>query len=511
MNNQLTERQLFEQFQRECLYAFVVAFFQVVAGNRRYRRAFHVEAMCVALESAARGETKRLIITVPPRYLKSYTIAIAFVAWVLGKDPTKKVMVASYGADLAEEHANGFRRIIHSAAFKRMFPGFRMRSDTNDETSTTEGGGRKAISVGGAATGHGADILIIDDLLKAGDALSEILRTKANDFFDTSLFTRLNVKEDAVVIVLQQRLHEDDLVGHLLEQGGWVHMNMPAIADRKESFPLYLGRTFVREPGDLLAPGLEGYAALEEARVRLGRAAYQAQYLLDPIPPDGNIISWSWFKRYEYRLEREDYDYVVQSWDTATSDDPDAAYSVCMTFGHYQGVWDLLHIYRGKLRFPALCRQAKHLYKDWRPDRVLVEDASSGRQLSQTLIEWLGEGRRRIVPYPSPLMGKEERLDLQSVKIERGDISLPISAPWLDAFKNELMRFPLGKYKDQVDALTQFLEWTSGPQGRAVRPRDPVTGEPGSSRRPRGTDYNRRFQSRLIDRYGDGREVVRMG
>lgn len=177
---QITERELFEQLQRECLYAFALAFFNVVAGRKKYRVALHVEAICVALERAARGESKRLIITVPPRYLKSYTIAIAFVAWMLGRDPSLKVMVASYGADLAEEHARGFRQIVQHPAFRRLFPGFRIDRDTNDETSTTLGGGRKAISVGGAATGHGADILIIDDLLKAADAKSELLRIKAN-------------------------------------------------------------------------------------------------------------------------------------------------------------------------------------------------------------------------------------------------------------------------------------------------------------------------------------------
>lgn len=372
----MTKFEQLDAMSRENLFAFALIFFQVVAGpNRQFRRARHVEAICFALERAARGETKRLIITVPPRYLKSYTVAIAFVAWMLGKDPGLKFMIASYGADLAEEHARGFRLIADHPDFNRLFPRFVIDRNTADELTLTGGGGRKAISVGGAATGHGADILIIDDLLKAGDARSELLRAKANDFFDITLYSRLNIKAEGVIIVIQQRLHEDDLVGHLLEQGGWTHINMPAIADKDVSYPLYRGRSFVREAGDLLAPELEGHTELDEARRRLGETDFNAQYLLDPVPPDGNTVQMEWFGRYHDPLERYEYDCVVQSWDTAYSNDPDAAYSVCLTFGADHGTWDLLDVMRARLNYTELIREAKRLHRHWRPDRVLVEHA----------------------------------------------------------------------------------------------------------------------------------------
>lgn len=347
-------------------------------------------------------------------------------------------------------------------------------------------GGRKAVSVGGSATGHGADILIIDDLLKAADATSEPMRVKANQFFDTTLYSRLNVKSEGVIIVIQQRLHEDDLIGHLLEQGGWEHLNLPAIADRDVSYPLYRGRSFDRVKGDLLAPEFEGLEDIEQSRIRMGPAAFQAQYLLDPMPPDGNRVSWNWFGSYDTPLDTADYDYVVQSWDTAASDEPDAAYSVCMTFGFDEGKWDLLDIFRDRLKYPDLRRKAIRLYREWTPDKVIIENASTGISLSQDMWEEISTSRRNIVPY-QPLQNKEERLDIQSAKIEQGLIVLPEQAPWLGAFKNELMRFPFGKYMDQVDALTQFLQWTSTTHGRFIRPRDPRTGRPTVSSRPRSS------------------------
>lgn len=199
----------YEQLQRENFYMFLLVFLRHPMPGREFRRAPHVEAMCFALERVMRGEIRRLIITVPPRHLKSITVAAAFVAWVLGRDPSKQVMVASYGADLAEAHARNFRTIIREPRFQRLFPAFRIRPDrdTADKAVTTKGGHRLAISVGGRATGQGADLLICDNLLKAGDANSELVRTRANAFFDETLYSRLNIKSEGAIIVIQQRLH----------------------------------------------------------------------------------------------------------------------------------------------------------------------------------------------------------------------------------------------------------------------------------------------------------------
>jgi predicted phage terminase large subunit-like protein len=488
----MTLREKYEQLQRECLFAFVAHYFNVLNPGRAYRRARHVEAMCVALERVARGRCKRLIITVPPRHLKSTAVAVTFPAWILGSDPSKKILVSSYGADLAQAHARSFRTVIQQPSFRQLFPHFRVDSvrDTASETVTTMHGGRKAVSLGGPVTGFGADIIIIDDQMKATDAHSPIMRAQVQTYFDETLFSRLNDKQEGAIIVIQQRLHEDDLVGHLLDRGGWEHINLPAFADQPQSLPLYWNRTFERKIGDVLAPELEDRATLEVIRAQMGPAAFSAQYLQNPMPIDGNRIAWQWFCTYEEPLSRGEYSYIAQSWDTATSADPNADFSVCLTLGYDQGKWDLLDIVRKRLDYPDLLREAKRLYRTWQPDRVIVEDAGTGRALMQSMREELpGIRRRAIIPH-RPLANKETRLDIQSAKIESGLVVLPECSPWLADFKRELLGFPNARHDDQVDALTQFLEWTASPMGRSIGMRDPLTGRLRSRPRPRGGDYS---------------------
>lgn len=262
-------------------------------------------------------------------------------------------------------------------------------------------------------------------------------------------------------------------------------MNMPCIAAQNDSFPLYGGRSFVRKTGDLLAPNLKSLADIEENKRRMGPTAFAAQCLLDPTPPDGQRLQWNWFHVYDEPLPRDDYSYVVQSWDTATSDDPKAAFSVCMTFGYDQRRWDLLDVFCERLTYPRLRRAAKQLYDRWRPERVIIENASSGRALAQDMREDLPQASRRaIIPF-TPLSSKEDRFDLQLSRIERHLVNLTDTAPWLDAFKHEVRRFPFSTYKDQVDALTQFLEWT-GSRAGSIELRDPITGRRAKTPRPHG-------------------------
>lgn len=490
-------RAQWDQAQRECFYAFLMATFRILHGNRQFRRAKHVEAMCYALERVARSELKRLIITVPPRHLKSITVAVAFVGWMLGRHPSKKILVASYGGDLAAKHSRDFRRVTQSPDFARVFSAYQVSDyrDTTNEVETTRNGGRRGVSLGGAVTGFGADIIIVDDLMKAADAHSVTAREQARIFFDETLSSRLNDPENGVYVVIQQRLHEDDIVQHLLDKGGWEHINLPAIAEEQQSLQLYHGRTWTRRPGDLLAPELMDEAALAQKRLEMGPRAFEAQYQQNPTPRDGNRVRWEWFECYEYAAERHEYDVVVQSWDTATSVEPGSDFSVCMTFGFYMGKWELLDIYRQRVNYPDLRKAAKRLYRQWNPDRVIIEDASSGRQLVQDLTEdFRAEGKnyRVFMPY-RPLKDKEERLDVQCGKLEEGLVLLPEEAPWLLDFKRELLAFPGSRHDDQVDCLSQFLQWTGTPRGKsATYLKDPKTGRPlMDPPRPRGMDFSR--------------------
>lgn len=469
------ERQKLERFAKENVYAFVRLAFLILHPGKAFKNAPHIEAICFALERVARGECKRLIITVPPRYLKSVTVAVAFCAWWLGHNPDNKIMVANYSERIAAKHGRMFRTLIQSAQFKRMFPSFRVGEiDTVAEMETSRGGGRKTASLDGSTTGFGANVLIIDDLMKPGDARSATIREKAKAFFDETLFSRLDDKENGIIIAIQQRLHEDDIINHLLEKAAFEHLNLPAIAVDRQSLPLYFGNTFERQPGDALAPEIESLEILADIRAIMGDPGFSAQYQQDPTPPGGNRMRWEWFPTYQAALPRSRYEYVVQSIDTAFSEIDGSDYSVVLTLGLTAGIWHLVDVYRRRRKYTVLRPEILSLFARWDPDRVLIEKTGIGWSLVDDMREAVPPGKKgRIITYV-PNVDKETRVEVQSVKLEQGLVGVPEVAPWRDEFRKEILGFPNAKHDDQVDALSQFLEWLGSPRGRgSLVPRTP--------------------------------------
>jgi len=229
--------------------------------------AWYLKAICHALVEAGSGHSRRLVITVPPRHLKSVTASVALVAWMLGHDPALKIMVASYSHDLARLHSNLTRTVMESDWYKRDFPRTRISGRGNRalELQTTAGGCRKAVSVGGSITGFGADMIIVDDCMKADDARSQAVRDEVKGWFDNTLLTRLNDKAKGTIISIQQRLHEDDLPAYMLEKG-YAHLNLPAIAEKSERVPIGTNRWHDRAVGDLLNPARENLCVLDQLR-----------------------------------------------------------------------------------------------------------------------------------------------------------------------------------------------------------------------------------------------------
>jgi len=250
------DARLLQALCKEDLFSFVwQSFLQLHLGDQQcFIPNWHVRAICHALERVARGECRRLLITVPPRHLKSICTAVGFTAWLLGRDPSLKVMVASYGHDLAARHSKDCRVVMESPFYRQLFPRTVLATAKELELTTTANGGRKAVSLGGSTTGFGADILIIDDLIKAQDAQSDVERQKAKDYYEQALFSRLNNKQTGSVVSIQQRLHEDDPAAQLLEKG-FEQLNLRAIAETDELIPIARGRVHRPGRGTLSAAG----------------------------------------------------------------------------------------------------------------------------------------------------------------------------------------------------------------------------------------------------------------
>ena len=475
----------------EHLYFFIArSFNELHAGETsRFKGGWHLEAMSSQLEKARSGEIRNLIITMPPRNLKSISASVAFPAFVLAHDPGAKIIVASYGDALAAKLSDDTKKIMESADFRRMAPQTRLAKIRKNELVTTQGGYRLGVSNGGAVTGFGADYIIIDDLSKADESASPLELQKVKDFFDRTLYSRLNEKGTGRIIVVMQRLHEDDLVGHLLDKGIFTHLNLRAIAEEDEQFETLFGQAYFRKRGEPLCAEHESLESLAETRRQIGEAFFSAQYQQNPIPPGGNRIKWEWFDFYDEMPERNWFQKIVQSWDTAMSAEPSSDYSVCLTWGFREGLWYLLDVHREKYDYPDLIKRADALIEQWEPDMIIIEDGGTGKPLYQVLRK---AGFLSKLNLLNPAKSKILRLEAQTVKLEQGGFLLPRSAPWLAAFKHECMGFPKVRNDDQVDALSQFLASLDTRRGHVLL--NPVRGAVKSSRRPAGrlVDYSLR-------------------
>lgn len=426
----------------------------------------HIEVIATKLEACRQGKIKRLIINLPPRHLKSHCASVAFVAWCLGHHPAQHIICASYGQDLAEKLARDCRNIMMSAWYQQLFP-TRLDRPAVHDFMTTDLGTRMSTSVGGVLTGRGADLIIIDDPLKPDEALSESQRKSVNDWFDNSLLSRLNDKAKGCIIIIMQRLHQEDLVGHVQEQEPWDILSFPAIAEQDETFVIEspLGRgSFTRKVGEVLHPQRESLVTLANIRQRMGDYNFSSQYQQNPIPLGGAMVKTDWLKYYEPGELPERFDIKIQSWDTANKSAELNDYSVCTTWGRANRKLYLLHVYRQRLNYPDLKRKVRELADAHRPNRILIEDKASGTQLIQEL---QGELLFGITPYePPPGTDKRIRLHAQTGWFENGLVLLPRHASWLSDYVTELTGFPGTKYDDQVDSTAQALCY--------LKPHDPL-------------------------------------
>jgi predicted phage terminase large subunit-like protein len=311
--------------------------------------------------------------------------------------------------------------------------------------------------VGGTLTGRGGDIIILDDPIKPEDAMSDTVRNQVNEWYRSTLASRLNDKANGAIILVMQRLHEDDLAGRLLETGDWHQLCLPAIAVADAMIPLTRGRMHKRREGDVLHPERESYADLMAMKASQGSMLFAAQYQQQPVPPEGNIVHSGWLKRYT-TADLPEGGEVIQSWDTANKDGIFNDYSVCITARVQSNHIYLLNVWRKKVQFPDLRKAAVAQAQAYRATVMLIEDQASGEQLLQELRKYPTAG----VPAPigrRPESDKVTRLAGVSAMIEAGQLYLPEEAPWLADFEHELLAFPASRHFDQVDALSQLLAW----------------------------------------------------
>jgi predicted phage terminase large subunit-like protein len=486
----------------DSLRRFIVEAWPIVEPATPFVTSWHIDTVCEHLEAVSAGELRRLIINVPPRTMKSLSVSVLWPAWEWLRKPWLRWVFASYAESLSIRDSVKMRRLIESQGGRNdgtllQRVGYRgllgqlhgepwaLTHDQNVKTKyeTTESGLRLATSVGGTATGEGGDRIVIDDPLNAKQARSETERRAANVWWDETMTTRFNNDEAAGVIVMQ-RLHQQDLTGHLLAQGGWHHLCLPAEYEPTHPFVyprsarLASGRVLAGDPrrkaGELLDPVRLGPNRLAELRRGLGSYAYAGQMQQRPSPLEGGMFKRSWWRHWEPGFENTlhlGWDRVICSWDLRFGDSQKASssYVVGQAWGVHGADRYLLGQIRGQMSFTESVKAVQALAR-WRPDATtkLVERKANGAAVIDTL-------RRKVtglIPV-EPEGGKEARAAAVSPLVEAGNVYLPstdlIPCPlgWpatsAQEFIEEHAVFPNGTHDDQVDAMTQALNWVGMP------------------------------------------------
>jgi hypothetical protein len=274
---------------RNDLHTFMVRCFTHLYPSTVFMPNWHLELIAGRLAECMSGKTRRLIVNVTPRHLKSLLASVALPAFILGHDPSVQIICISYAMELAEKLARDCRSIMTSSWYKLLFPKTRLSNQTSalQELITTNHGSRLATSVGEILTGRGCDLMIVDDAAKPEEAVSETQRKKVNEWFDGTALSRLNSKQDSRIVMISQRLHEDDLVGHVMEHGGWDVLKLAAIAECDEEYEIEtLGckRLFIRRTGEPLHAAREPKLVLDRIRGSQGEFNFACQYQQAPIP-----------------------------------------------------------------------------------------------------------------------------------------------------------------------------------------------------------------------------------
>jgi predicted phage terminase large subunit-like protein len=407
-----------------------------------------------------RGNMRRVNINYPPRSLKSVAISVCFPAWLLGKNPTEKIICVSSNYSLAVKLHNDSRTIMNSSWYKVCFPNVNLKNfssnsnqhivkDTEHIISTTSGGFRQAFSAGAMITGSGADKIIIDDLMDASDALSRTKMQNVNRWAETVLFSRLNDKKKGVIINMGQRLDENDFSASCIKKG-WESFVVPVYFDKDTTYKIGKFQKKVKA-----GEWLQSDRFSQEDANELAKRVYYTQYLQQPIPDDGEIYKISWFNRYNKLPESRQECYV--SVDTAYKTGEANDYTAITVWVLYENNWYIANIIRDKLEYPELKRKIKNVVESYQPNAILIEDKASGQSLIQDLSK---EIKTPVISIKiAGGFDKVSRARTSTDMIEGGKVFIPTQASWLDDFELELKAFPNGTHDDQVDSMTQFLNW----------------------------------------------------
>lgn len=454
---------------RNDLSLFTEEVVNTVSPNANYQHNWHIDLIAEYLLACQRGEIKRLIINIPPRHLKSISVNVAFPAWLLGHNPAEQIMCASYSQDLSIKHALDCRLVMQQKWYQDLFPATQIVEDQNTKRKfiTTARGHRIATSVGGTATGEGAQYLIVDDPVSAQQAESTAFRENANVWFDQTFSTRLNDKKTGCIIVIMQRLHEEDLTGHLLAKGGWEHLSLPMIAEKDETLSKGY-QSIERKTGDILHPERIDKDEIDRIKNEVGSYAFSGQYQQRPSPEGGGEFRTEWLMYYDTLTPGSLNHYIFV--DPANSKNKDSDYTAMVVIGAGgDGNLYLVDIIRDRLNVREREDKLFELHKKYKPKSVVYE--KYGMQCD---IDWLRKAMddrnyrfhiqevggkvskedriRRLIPY---FADHKIYFPKMLYKVNHKNQAIDV----IDEFVvQEYATFPVGIHDDLLDAMSRLCD-----------------------------------------------------
>jgi predicted phage terminase large subunit-like protein len=413
----------------------------------------YLEYLAAELTAFVDGETNRLLVNLPPRHLKTLLFSVCLAAWKFAHEPSAKIMVVTYAEQLAESIARWIRGILQAEWFKEVFP-TRIAKDhcAVMDFGTTAGGQLYSASFGGGITGRGADLIIVDDAHDIKDAgnLEQLERTI--EIFNTILLSRLNNPKTGKVVVIAHRVHDQDLSGRLLRDTKWRHVALPMVAVSDAEYQTSCG-PWLRREGELLRPDAYDQQMIDHLKANTHNPGFDMLYQQDidgrALPP----ITEDCFLTFSF--PPSDKTPCVMSVDPSMKAGPKSSYSAIQIWRAFNGNHFLIDQCREQCGFAELKQKVRGLIARYQPSAILIEQSANGHALAS-----LATGRNRdLIREITPEGSKRSRLIRNVDTILARRIVLPKAAPWGEDFVAECVAFPYGGFTDQVDAMTQYLDF----------------------------------------------------
>ncbi len=445
--------------------AFAMKAFASLNQGQSLKRKPYLDLLADKLASVSTGEIKRLIVSLPPRHGKTFMGSICLAAWILAHNPSAKIVLLSYGQDLADKIARSIRNILRVKWYQHTF---RTRIATDrakiNDFATTAGGGVRSISIEGGVTGIGGHFIIIDDAVEIKDCDNRNRLDRVKELFDTEIMTRLDNPKKGAVVIVAHRIAEDDLSGYAMQQKGWEQLTLPFIARRARRYELGNGDVWKRKKGELLRP--DAFDRRDIARLRAAKQpGFETLYQQNPGRNERLRLKDKHFPLFVPTSVQSGLP-IVLSIDPGQKGGPTNSFGVVQTYAIDGEKYLLIDQWRKQTSYKKFRRAVRRRIAKYRPSAVVIEATGQGPALKSEISDQRGMDVVMVTPAKSKL----ERLREHRHLIRAGRVQIPQDAVWREDFIGEAVLFPYGGHDDQMDALSQFLDWITAHPNPHNRP-----------------------------------------